>query len=301
MSIGYGMAVDAEGNTVTTLEELNAAYASAGCEDMEYATINGIPCMSYSIKASDVGGVAFLFDDGTQLTFNFSPLPTKTSPWLPTLSSPLSCPLRYREAAAYLGIWSFGKRFRLGNFLSFRKKRKKQRKSRLGLPQTILVQAFRAIYGKLHCFCAACLAQSQRRLPLSLFMAHASYNLYSFRDSANGRFCLGRLRPRHARHPSAARCKFGGEVHARRKVGRARKNQPSRRETMASGYPRRAHHILKWARKLGRYPPASVQASSTRRERQNNHRRKVPLPYAARQLQSPPCSTGWSGDIEKRA
>ena len=45
MSIGYGMAVDAEGNTVTTLEELNAAYASAGCEDMEYATINGIPCM----------------------------------------------------------------------------------------------------------------------------------------------------------------------------------------------------------------------------------------------------------------
>ena len=73
MSIGYGMAVDAEGNTVTTLEELNAAYASAGCEDMEYATINGIPCMSYSIKASDVGGVAFLFDDGTQLTFNFSP------------------------------------------------------------------------------------------------------------------------------------------------------------------------------------------------------------------------------------
>lgn len=73
MSIGYGMAIDAEGNTVTTLEELNAAYASAGCEDMEYATINGIPCMSYTIKASDVGGVAFLFDDGTQLTFNFSP------------------------------------------------------------------------------------------------------------------------------------------------------------------------------------------------------------------------------------
>ena len=73
MSIGYGMAVDAEGNTVTTLEELNAAYASAGCEDMEYATINGIPCMSCCIKASDVGGVAFLFDDGTQLTFNFSP------------------------------------------------------------------------------------------------------------------------------------------------------------------------------------------------------------------------------------
>lgn len=73
MSIGYGMAVDAEGNTVTTLEELANAYAAAGCEEIEYATINGIPCMSYSIKASDVGGVAILFDDGTQLTFNFAP------------------------------------------------------------------------------------------------------------------------------------------------------------------------------------------------------------------------------------
>ena len=36
--------------------------------------------------------------------------------------------------------------------------------------------------------CDACFAQSQRRLLLSKFAAHASYNLTSFRDSANGRF-----------------------------------------------------------------------------------------------------------------
>ena len=43
--------------------------------------------------------------------------------------------------------------------------------------------------------CAACLAQSQRRLPLSLFMTHANYNLYSFRDSANGRFLFSQFAP----------------------------------------------------------------------------------------------------------
>ena len=36
--------------------------------------------------------------------------------------------------------------------------------------------------------CVACFAQSQRRLLLAMFAAHASYNLTSFRDSANGRF-----------------------------------------------------------------------------------------------------------------
>ena len=43
--------------------------------------------------------------------------------------------------------------------------------------------------------CAACLAQSQRRLHLSLFMAHANYNLYSFRDSANDLFMFSQFAP----------------------------------------------------------------------------------------------------------
>ena len=129
MSIGYGMAVDAEGNTVTTLEELNAAYASAGCEDMEYATINGIPCMSYSIKASDVGGVAFLFDDGTQLTFNFSPASDENFA-VATYAILSSIMPVEEQPKRRLNFWGFGhsKRFRLAMLLSFRKKRKKQRK-----------------------------------------------------------------------------------------------------------------------------------------------------------------------------
>ena len=36
--------------------------------------------------------------------------------------------------------------------------------------------------------CDAWFAQSQRRLLLALFVAHANYNLTSFRDPANGRF-----------------------------------------------------------------------------------------------------------------
>ena len=44
----------------------------------------------------------------------------------------------------------------------------------------------------------ACFAQSQRRLCFHSFMAHAYYNLYSFRDSANELFLF--------RQPSPAPC-----------------------------------------------------------------------------------------------
>ena len=141
MSIGYGMAVDAEGNTVTTLEELNAAYASAGCEDMEYATINGIPCMSYSIKASDVPSCSTTAPSSPSTS---PPLPTKTSPWLPTLSSPLSCPLRILKRR--LNFWGFGhsKRFRFGErfFLFGRKERSKEKSFRSVSRKPSYVQAF---------------------------------------------------------------------------------------------------------------------------------------------------------------
>ena len=43
--------------------------------------------------------------------------------------------------------------------------------------------------------CDACFAQSQRRLLLAWVMAHASYNLTSFRDSANGRFLYRQFSP----------------------------------------------------------------------------------------------------------
>ena len=98
--------------------------------------------------------------------------------------------------------------------------------------------------------CAACLAQSQRRLILSMFVAHASYNLYSFRDSANDLFQFRQSSPAPCSPPlggsdgiSAVRFtpagKYGG-----------RENRLSRRETRCmSSHPCRAHHKLKWARK----------------------------------------------------
>ena len=76
-----------------------------------------------------------------------------------------------------------------------------------------------------------------------------------------------------------------------------RENRPSRRETgCMSGHPCRAHHKLKWARKLGRCTRASVFAFSTLREQYNNNRGTAPLhSNASPPAQTPqgqPCLTG---------
>ena len=88
-------------------------------------------------------------------------------------------------------------------------------------------------------------------LAFSLFVAHASYNLYSFRDSAKGRLLFRQFSPAPCSPPlggsiadSAVRFtpagKYGG-----------RENRPSGRETRCIRYhPCRAHHKLKWARKM---------------------------------------------------
>ena len=76
-----------------------------------------------------------------------------------------------------------------------------------------------------------------------------------------------------------------------------RENRLSGRATRCmSGHPCRAHHNLKWARKLGRCTRASVFAFSTLRELQNNYRSTAPLPSnaspPAHAPQGQPCSTG---------
>ena len=139
--------------------------------------------------------------------------------------------------------------------LSFRKKRKNQRKVvYVFLPICYLnsnVFGMGYIREAATLSCAVWLAQSQRRLLLSWFMAHASYNLTSFRDSANGRFLYRHFSPAPCSPPlggsiadSAVRftpaVKYGG-----------RENWPSGRDTRCmSSHPCRAHHKLKWARKL---------------------------------------------------
>ena len=147
--------------------------------------------------------------------------------------------------------------------LSFQKKRKNQRKVvYVFLPICYLnsnVLGMGYIREAATLSCAVWLAQSQRRLLLPLFAAHASYNLTSFRDSANERFLFRQVSPAPCSPPlggsdgnSAVRFtpagKYGG-----------RENWLSGRATgCMSGHPCRAHHKLKWARKLGRCPRASV-------------------------------------------
>ena len=122
-----------------------------------------------------------------------------------------------------------------GTFSFFSEEKKEPKKSRLAvLPHMLLSSVVLGSYIRevTLLFCAACLAQSQRRLLLALFMAHASYNLYSFRDSANDLFLYRQFFPRAMfATPRRLNCRFGGEVHARRKVGRARKQAiPTRYE-----------------------------------------------------------------------
>ena len=83
-------------------------------------------------------------------------------------------------------------------FFLFRRKERTKEKSFMSFSRkTYLVQALLEGYIREVTLlsCAACLAQSQRRLLLSWFMAHASYNLTSFRDSANGRFLYRQFSP----------------------------------------------------------------------------------------------------------
>ena len=73
MSIGYGPAVDGEGNAVTDLNALAAFYASAGMDEAVVIAANDLPCVSYISSAADTFGLVFLLSNGNQLTFNFSP------------------------------------------------------------------------------------------------------------------------------------------------------------------------------------------------------------------------------------
>ena len=107
--------------------------------------------------------------------------------------------------------------------------------------------------------CDAYPAQSQRRLLLPVSAVHASYNLSSFGIPRMNVFLFSQSSPAPCSPPlggsdgnSAVRftpaVKYGG-----------RENRLSGRATSCmSGHPCRAHHKLKWARKLGRYNRGSV-------------------------------------------
>ena len=99
--------------------------------------------------------------------------------------------------------------------------------------------------------CDACFAQSQRRLLLPWFVAHAYYNLYSFRDSANDLFLFRQVAPAPCSPPlggsdSCSAVRFTPAV----KYGDRENWLCGLATGCISGHPCRAHHILEWARKV---------------------------------------------------
>ena len=137
-------------------------------------------------------------------------------------------------------------------FLFGRKERTKEKSFMSFFRYAILVQTFwDGLYtGSGYTFLRCLTRPEPAALALSTFAAHASYNLTSFRDSANDLFLFRQVAPAPCSPPlggsdgcSAVRftpaVKYGG-----------RENWPSRRETRCIRYhPCRAHHKLKWARK----------------------------------------------------
>ena len=91
-------------------------------------------------------------------------------------------------------------------FLFRRKERTKEKPFRSFSRMAYLVQALLEGYIREAALlsCDAYPAQSQRRLLLAMFAAHASYNLSSFGIPRMGASCIDSFPPRHVRHPSAA-------------------------------------------------------------------------------------------------
>ena len=96
--------------------------------------------------------------------------------------------------------------------------------------------------------------------------------------------------------PRRLNCKLGGEVHARRKVWRARKLAVRTRNWMYERPSMPRPPYIRVGAEVAISPRGSVFASSTLREQQSDKRSKVSLPAnASPPTQTPtgqPCSTG---------
>ena len=137
-------------------------------------------------------------------------------------------------------------------FLFSRKERTKEKPIGCSPANHLSSDVFRDLYtGSCPAFLRCLFRPEPAAVTFSLFVAHASYNLYSFRDSANGLYLFRQFSPAPCSPPlggsiadSAVRftpaVKYGG-----------RENRPSCREARCmSSHPCRAHHKLKWARKV---------------------------------------------------
>lgn len=73
MTVSYGPAVDAEGNAITTLEDLAAFFTSTGATNVDIILVNGIPVVTNLMAESDMVTYSVFFEDSTQCLFSFVP------------------------------------------------------------------------------------------------------------------------------------------------------------------------------------------------------------------------------------
>ena len=97
MSIGYGPAVDGDGNAIDNIEDLCAYFVSNGLTNASVGAVNGIKCIAWSDEESNMMGTVYLTEANNQLAFNFSHANDETFNSVAALVITSVMPLEYAE------------------------------------------------------------------------------------------------------------------------------------------------------------------------------------------------------------
>lgn len=73
ISVACAPVTDGEGNAITDLETLHALYTASGIEST-LGTVNDLPCLSFTLPESTLGGIAFMTEEGEVLAFSCTPM-----------------------------------------------------------------------------------------------------------------------------------------------------------------------------------------------------------------------------------
>ena len=72
-TVGYGQALNVEGNVAESVEDLAAMYLSTGATNVDIIIVNGWPVVTYMMAEQDMLGYSVFFGDGTQCVTSFYP------------------------------------------------------------------------------------------------------------------------------------------------------------------------------------------------------------------------------------
>jgi len=73
LNIAYGPALNVEGNSAATIEELAAYYTSIGATNVDVIIVNGIPVVTSLVAETDLLSYSVFYEDGTQCVVSFTP------------------------------------------------------------------------------------------------------------------------------------------------------------------------------------------------------------------------------------